>query len=145
MHTMHTGSNLSLLAAAGLVLAAALPAAAATRAAAADASYRAEVAACKAGPKNQSVDDCLYEARSAQRDRRAGKRLSAGDDAQTLARNAAARCAVQPAADQADCLSRVNGGAQVEGSVEAGGTLQTLRRVEPAPSAASAPAPAAPR
>jgi hypothetical protein len=95
------------------------------------ATYRQDVADCNAGRTNQSLHDCLYEARSALRDTRNGQLQSEGT--QTLMENELARCQVHPPGDERTACERMaRGEGMVFGSVQAGGELKEIITVEPA-------------
>ncbi|MEF7614202.1 hypothetical protein V4F39_09810 [Aquincola sp. MAHUQ-54] len=99
-----------------------------------------ERAACVDGRSHQDRATCLREAGAAQDERRRGT-LDDGQAGRYDA-NAMKRCDALPAADQADCRSRVRGEGLQSGSVKSGGVYKetVTRTVGPAavPSAASA-------
>lgn len=72
MRQIATSTPVRLAAIAAAAVAITLPTIAQTDGASANELYQQDRAACMAGQTNQSQADCLYEARSALRDRRAG-------------------------------------------------------------------------
>jgi hypothetical protein len=108
------------------------PAAYAESSSAAMATYKQDVADCNAGRTNQSLHDCLYEARSALRDTRNGRLQS--EDQHSLMENELARCQVHPPGDErVACERMARGEGTVSGSVEAGGDLKQIITVKPVP------------
>ena len=96
------------------------------------ATYKQDVADCKAGRTNQSLHDCLYEARSVLRDTRNGHLKS--EPAQELMANAMQRCAVhKQEIDRQACERMVRGQGMVSGSVAGGGEIKEIVTVIPAP------------
>jgi len=89
-------------------------------------AYQRDVAACLAAPPTTDSAACLKEARNALAEVRRGH-LDATPDAKQLARNALARCEVHRGDDRADCIARIQGQGTVQGSVEGGGLLRSLR------------------
>lgn len=81
--------------------------------------YRQERADCLAGRTDQGRATCLYEARSALRDARAGKLTDA--DPATLAANALRRCEPVPVDVKDDCERLVRGLGEQEQTVAYGG------------------------
>lgn len=105
--------------------------------------YRQEVQACREGRTAEDRATCLREARNAQADKRRGVLTTVG----TLRDNALARCSVhREKIDQDACQERVQGAAQVSGSVAGGGLLReyvvTLPPPPASPDAASMGGPA---
>lgn len=95
--------------------------------------YRQEVKACREGRTGEDRATCLREARNARADKRRGVLTTTG----SLRENALARCAAHHEKVDIDaCRERVQGSAQVTGSVAGGGLLReyvvTLPQ-EPAP------------
>jgi len=94
-------------------------------------AYQRDVAACLAAPPSTDSAACLKEARNTQAEVRRGH-LDATPNAQQLARNALVRCEVHRGDDRADCIARIQGQGTVQGSVEGGGLLRSLRTEIPA-------------
>jgi hypothetical protein len=95
-------------------------------------SYQREVARCKSGQSQQDRATCMREAGAARNEARKGNLTDPGSS--DLARNAAARCNAQPAADRDDCMKRVTGSGdtQTQGSVMGGGLIrETVTPVKP--------------
>ena len=95
----------------------------------AQAQYQKDRAACMSGKSNQDRATCLQEAGAALAEARRGG-LTTTDDSTYLTNNMA-RCVPLPAADQEDCVRRMNGEGTVKGSVEEGGIYRELRRTVP--------------
>lgn len=93
------------------------------------AQYDAERARCMSGTTGQDQASCLRSAGAA-RDALRGNRLQ---DANThYDDNALARCKSLPAADRADCESRIGGAGTSSGSVKDGGILrETVTKTGP--------------
>jgi len=94
------------------------------------ARFEQERARCLSGQSHQDRATCLKEANNAYAEARRGRL----DNRQQAAyqRNALARCERLPAADQPDCMARVQGQGTVSGSVESGGVYREYVRVIPA-------------
>ena len=95
----------------------------------AQARYQKDRAACMSGNSNQDRATCLKEAGAALVEARRNG-LTTTDDS-TYVSNNMARCVPLPAADQEDCVRRMNGEGTVKGSVEEGGIYRELRRTVP--------------
>ena len=96
------------------------------------ARYEAERAACMDGRTGQDRATCLKEAGAALAEARRG-RLSNGESADTLARNAELRCQTVAAEDRDACLLMARGKGSVSGSVKAGGTMREITIVTVGP------------
>lgn len=94
-------------------------------------TYQRDVAACRAAAPTTDSAACLKEARNTLAEVRRGH-LDASPDARQLARNALVRCEVHQGDDRADCIARIQGQGTVQGSVEGGGLLRSLRTELPA-------------
>jgi len=89
--------------------------------------YQQERARCMRGESGQPLATCLKEAGAAHEEARHGR---LGDvTAADLARNATQRCDAQPPADRPDCVQRILGAGNADGSVGGGGLI---RRTESA-------------
>jgi len=88
----------------------------------AQADYQRERARCVRGESGQPLATCLKEAGAAYEEARHGwlDAVPAAD----LARNATQRCTAQPPADRADCMQRILGAGNTEGSVGGGGFIR---------------------
>ena len=95
----------------------------------AQARYQQDRAACLSGNTNQDRATCLREAGAALVEARRNG-LSTQNDSQYV-QNRMERCVPLPAADQEDCVRRMNGEGTVTGSVEEGGIYRELRRTVP--------------
>jgi hypothetical protein len=124
----HSHLNKLALAAAGALLASGVAAAAPGDSA--QAQYAKDRAACLSGNTNQERATCLREAGAALVEARRGGLTTA--DESTYTRNSMDRCVPLPAADQEDCVRRMNGEGTVVGSVEEGGIYRELHRTVPA-------------
>jgi hypothetical protein len=84
--------------------------------------YQQERARCLRGESQQPRATCLKEASAAYAEARRGRldRAPAAD----LERNATRRCDAQPPADREDCVQRILGAGNAEGSVGGGGILR---------------------
>ncbi|MES2975402.1 MAG: hypothetical protein V4757_17430 [Pseudomonadota bacterium] len=94
--------------------------------------YQAEVARCNAGQTQQDRATCLREAGAARDEARKGNLATPAST--DMARNATDRCKLQPAADQAACMQRIEGTGvtTTQGSVEGGGVIrETVTPVKP--------------
>ena len=96
------------------------------------ARYEAERAACVDGRSGQDRATCLKEAGAALAEARRG-RLSNGESAETLMRNAEARCQTVAAEDRDACMLMAHGKGSVSGSVKAGGTMREITIVTVGP------------
>lgn len=96
------------------------------------ARYEAERAACIDGRSGQDRTTCLKEAGAALAEARRG-RLSNGESAETLMRNAEARCQAVAAEDRDACMLMAHGKGSVSGSVKAGGTMREITIVTVGP------------
>ena len=110
----------------------------------AKAQYQAERARCMSGATGQDQASCLRSAGAAYE---AIKHNRLQDPNTNFRENALARCKALPAADQADCESRVDGAGMASGSVKGGGVLKetvttTVGPTTAVPSTTSPPAPA---
>lgn len=108
-----------------------------------DAQIARERAACLDGSSQQDRATCLREAGAAQEESRRGT-LTQGQDGR-YKQNAAERCKGLPAAEQTDCLRRVQGDGERSGSVKSGGVLKSTTTItvgQPAPAASAASSPA---
>lgn len=117
------------LAAGLLALAGAAQAVPATRRAAEPArlQYEQERADCMSGRTNEPRNICLREAAAAYAEARHGTLTMPGDGPEQWMANALKRCEAQRSDDDRQlCERRVRGEGKVEGSVAAGGQLQTL-------------------
>ena len=94
--------------------------------------YEAERAACMDGRSGQDRATCLKEAGAALAEARRG-RLSNGESADTLKRNAEARCQAVAADDRDACMLMAHGKGSVSGSVKAGGTMREIKIVTVGP------------
>jgi hypothetical protein len=94
------------------------------------ARYQADRAACLKNDPNQDREACLKEAGAAlQQSQKSGSVEGSGPhSAQDIARNRTLRCDALPPSDKEDCLRRMQGEGEVEGSVKGGGVLRTLER-----------------
>ena len=104
--------------------------------------YDKERAVCMSGRSNQDQATCLKEAGAA---RDAGKRGQLIDaDAASYKKNAVDRCMALAGDDARDCMTRMNGGGTVSGSVEAGGLYResVTTQVNPAASMSTPAKPA---
>lgn len=90
-----------------------------------EARYQAERKACLAGRSGQDTATCLKEAGAA-RAEALHHRLDNGESRATLAANAVARCAVQPADQRAACEMLARGQGMESGSVSAGGVIKEV-------------------
>jgi hypothetical protein len=115
------------LCAAGAVLVA--TAAAAGPGADVQARYQKDRAACLSGETNQDRATCLREAGAALVEARRNGLTTTTDS--TYVQNSMERCVPLPAADQEDCVRRMNGEGIVKGSVEEGGIYRELHRTVP--------------
>lgn len=89
--------------------------------------YEQERADCLSGRSSEPRNTCLREAAAAYADARHGKLAVPGDGPEQWMANALKRCEAQRSdEDRQLCERRVRGEGQVEGSVAAGGQLQTL-------------------
>jgi hypothetical protein len=104
-------------------------AAAAGPGAEAQARYQQDRAACLSGSTNQDRATCMREAGAALVEARRGG-LTSADDSKYV-QNSMERCVPLPAADQEDCVRRMNGEGFVSGSVEEGGIYRELHRTVP--------------
>lgn len=95
----------------------------------AQARYQQERAACMSGNTNQDRATCLREAGAALVEARRDGLTTTSDS--TYVQNRMERCDPLPAADQEDCVRRMNGEGIVKGSVEEGGIYRELRRTVP--------------
>ncbi len=95
----------------------------------AQANYQRDRAACLSGNTNQDRATCLREAGAALVEARRGG-LTSTDDG-TYVKNSMDRCVPLPAADQEDCVRRMQGEGTVVGSVEEGGIYRELHRTVP--------------
>lgn len=95
----------------------------------AQAQYQKDRAACMSGSTNQDRATCLKEAGAALVEARRGG-LSTTDES-TYVKNSMDRCVPLPAADQEDCVRRMQGEGMIQGSVEEGGIYRELRRTVP--------------
>jgi hypothetical protein len=88
----------------------------------AQADLQRERARCMRGESGQALATCLKEAGAAYEEARHGRlgEVPAAD----LARNATQRCSAQPPADREDCIQRILGAGNAEGSVGGGGLLR---------------------
>jgi hypothetical protein len=88
----------------------------------AQADLQRERARCTRGESGQALATCLKEANAAYEEARHGRlgEPSAAD----LARNATQRCSAQPPADRPDCIQRILGVGNAEGSVGGGGVIR---------------------
>ena len=82
--------------------------------------YEQERARCLAGQSQQDRETCLREAGAALEESRRGGLATEGG----LAQNAIERCNVQPPAERAACVARIQGAGKTEGSVEGGGVIR---------------------
>ena len=105
--------------------------------------YEAERAACMDGRSGQDRATCLKEAGAALAEARRG-RLSNGESADTLMRNAEARCQTVAAEDRDACLLMARGKGSVSGSVKAGGTMREITIVTVGPTVVIDPPAVAP-
>ncbi len=96
----------------------------------AQSQYQKDRAACLSGNTGQEKSACLKEAGAALVEARRGGLTSA--DSSTYVRNTMDRCVPLPAADQEDCVRRMQGEGTIVGSVEEGGIYRELRRTVPA-------------
>ena len=103
--------------------------------------YDMERAACISGRSNQDRATCLKEADAARDAARRGQLTDA--DAASYRKNALDRCKALVGDDARDCVTRMNGGGTVSGSVEAGGLYRESVTTEVTP-AAPGEAPATP-
>ena len=94
--------------------------------------YEAERAACMDGRSGQDRATCLKEAGAALAEARRGK-LSNGESADALMRNAELRCQAVAAEDRDACLLMAHGKGSVSGSVKAGGTMREITIVTVGP------------
>ena len=94
--------------------------------------YEAERAACMDGRSGQDRATCLKEAGAALAEARRG-RLSNGESAEALMRNAEARCQAVAADDRDACMLMAHGKGSVSGSVKAGGTMREITIVTVGP------------
>jgi hypothetical protein len=94
-------------------------------------------AACLKNDPNRDQEACLKEAGAAlQQSQKTGSvEGSSPHSAQDIARNRTLRCDALPPSDKEDCLRRMQGEGEVEGSVKGGGVLRTLERPIPLPAA----------
>jgi hypothetical protein len=88
----------------------------------AQADYQSERARCTRGESGQALATCLKEAGAAYEEARHG-RLGDGTAADR-ARNATQRCDAQPPADRADCMQRILGAGNTDGTVGGGGFIR---------------------
>jgi len=89
--------------------------------------YEQERADCLSGRSNEPRSICLREAAAAYAEARRGKLAVPGDGPEQWMANALKRCQAQRSDEDRElCERRVHGEGQVEGSVAAGGQLQTL-------------------
>jgi hypothetical protein len=95
----------------------------------AQARYQQDRAACLNGNTNQDRATCLREAGAALVEARRNGLTTTTDS--TYVQNSMERCVPLPAADQEDCVRRMNGEGTVKGSVEEGGIYRELRRAVP--------------
>jgi hypothetical protein len=95
----------------------------------AQARYQKDRAACLSGETNQDRATCLREAGAALVESRRGGLTST--DESTYVKNSMDRCVPLPAADQEDCVRRMQGEGTVIGSVEEGGIYRELHRTVP--------------
>src|SRR6059058_4928249 len=118
---MHHHQRIAVLAA-SLCLATAAMAAGNPRDAQAQHRYQQERAHCTSGHSQQDRATCLKEAAAAYQEARRGALANpAGAD---LAKNATTRCEAQPRADREECVQRIMGAGNTEGSVNAGGVIR---------------------
>jgi hypothetical protein len=96
----------------------------------AQSQYQKDRAACLSGITGQEKSACLKEAGAALVEARRGGLTSADDS--TYVKNTMDRCVPLPAADQEDCVRRMQGEGIIVGSVEEGGIYRELRRTVPA-------------
>lgn len=96
----------------------------------AQAQYQKDRAACLSGITGQERSACLKEAGAALVEARRGGLTTA--DNSTYVKNSMDRCVPLPAADQEDCVRRMQGEGMIVGSVEEGGIYRELRRTVPA-------------
>jgi hypothetical protein len=89
----------------------------------AQSNYNRERAHCMSGQSNQDRATCLKEAGAALAEAKRDNLGTGGDD--RLGRNAVARCRAQPAADRQDCVDRIRGAGNTQGSVQAGGLIRS--------------------
>jgi hypothetical protein len=87
----------------------------------AKAQYDAERARCMSGTTGQDQASCLKSAGAAYDSAKAGRLNDPNTDYRA---NAMRRCAALPAADKADCESRVDGQGISSGSVKGGGMVK---------------------
>jgi len=83
--------------------------------------FQAERTRCLSGQSQQDREACLREAGAALQESRRGGLATEGAG---LAQNAVERCKVQPAAEQAACVQRIQGAGKTEGSVGGGGLIR---------------------
>jgi len=88
--------------------------------AAAKAQYEKEKARCMSGTTGQTQESCLKSAGAAYDEAKAG---TLADPNTAYRENAVSRCRALPAADQADCLARVDVGTPRD-NVKAGGQVK---------------------
>jgi hypothetical protein len=127
----HLKSSVLALLSTGALIAATSAAAAGASAnmSEAQARYQQDRAACMSGATNQDRATCLREAGAALVEARRNG-LTSSSDSQYV-QNRMDRCVPLPAADQEDCVRRMNGEGIVKGSVEEGGIYRELRRTVP--------------
>ena len=101
--------------------------------------YERELAVCRDGRSNQSLETCLTEAHNAHAAARRGGLSSEG--AAQLASNALRRCEPLPAQQRSACVARMQGQGSVSGSVAAGGIARELLIRDPEAAASSPPRP----
>ncbi len=95
------------------------------------ARYKADRAACMKNSPSQDHEACLREAGAAlQEAQKAGgvAKKPSSVKSQDYAANRTRRCDALPMSDREDCIRRIEGEGVVEGSVETGGVLRTLKR-----------------
>ncbi len=95
----------------------------------AQARYQKDRAACMSGNTHQDRATCLKEAGAALVEARRGGLTTTTES--TYMQNSMDRCVPLPAADQEDCVRRMNGEGIVRGSVEEGGIYRELSRTVP--------------
>jgi hypothetical protein len=84
--------------------------------------YQQERARCLRGESQEPRATCLKEAAAAYEEARRGRLENA--PAPDLKRNATLRCNAQPPADREDCVQRILGAGNSEGSAGSGGILR---------------------